>query len=166
MENHQSIWQLILESNLINFIIFLAILVWLIIVKLPGLVQEKNTQLATELKKAEENYNFAKDQLKNAEQELASLKTDFEKMRNESKQKAQVLKEKLEQEKEASLNALKIRHQREIENMKALAQKEMQRILSIKALEITENTLKSNSTNYENFNQKAFDDTLSFFQGK
>jgi F0F1-type ATP synthase membrane subunit b/b' len=164
MENHQSIWQLILESNLINFIIFSGILFWLIKAKLPSLVKDKNIELATELKKAEENYNFAKDQLKNAQQELNSLKIDFDKMRADTKKKAEILKQKLEQEKEDSLNALKIRHKREVENIKNLAKKEMQTILSLKALEITENSLKNNSNNYDNFNQKALEDTLNFLK--
>ena len=59
--------------------------------------KDKNIELATELKKAEENYNFAKDQLKNAQQELNSFKIDFDKMRVDTQRKAEILKQKLEQ---------------------------------------------------------------------
>ena len=95
---------------------------------------------------------------------MNSLKIDFDKMRVDTQRKAEILKQKLEQEKEDSLNALKIRHKREVENIKNLAKKEMQTILSLKALEITENSLKNNSNNYDNFNQKALEDTLNFLK--
>jgi F0F1-type ATP synthase membrane subunit b/b' len=158
MENH-SLWSVIVESNLINFLAFVGLIIWFIGKKMPGVVQQKNEEIESELRKANERCRLAEEQLAIAEKELSSFKANLKQMQEESVRRIQSLKEDLVQERDKKMSFLRAKCERDIANMSNNLKHEMEAKIAERALELAESLLKRQASD-GSFNRLVIQNTL------
>jgi F0F1-type ATP synthase membrane subunit b/b' len=164
MEENMSFWKLLLESNLINFVIFAGIVIWFIKNNLPELVKNKNASLDAELRRAIEKARASEEQLAIAEQELQKTKKHFENLKIENEKKMISFKEELESEKAQMMELMKARYEKDVENFKSTLNRDYERKLVERSLLMAETILKQNKNNYQNYNEINVQQVLSMVE--
>ncbi|MDX1921364.1 MAG: ATP synthase F0 subunit B [Candidatus Caenarcaniphilales bacterium] len=160
-EHHTaSALQIFFESNFLNFLVFAVLAVWLLGKKLPELLKQKNEEIESELRKSREKGRLAEEQLLLAEKELSLIRSNLDKMKQESQRKITALKDDLEAEKQEAINRLKLKHEREIQDLRLSVKKEIETKISFKSLEMAEELLKQEK-NREAYNQAFFTETVA-----
>jgi F0F1-type ATP synthase membrane subunit b/b' len=161
MEHHTlSTWQIILESNILNFVLFLGLVLWFAGKSIPALIKQRNEEIASQLRKAHERARLAEEQLALAEKELASFKNNLEQMKQESESRIKSLKEDLALERERKRKSLNAKYEREIEAIKLSIKQEVEALVAQKAFVLAEEILKSKAKNHPEFNQNFLQETL------
>lgn len=159
-EHHNpTFWQILLESNFLNFAVFFGFIIWFFKSKLPSIVKQKNDDMESELRQSIERCRVAEEQLALAEKELSVFKSNTEKMKDESQSRIKALKEELDSEKEQAINKLKNKYEKEIDDLKSSMKKQVERTITLKSIEIAENILKEHS-DYTQLNNAAIQETI------
>lgn len=157
--------EVIKESNIINFVLFLAAAIWLIQKKLPALIQQKNADMESQLRQARERCRLAEEQLSIAEKELDSFKSNLDQMKEESQKRITSLKVELEEEKNKALGNLKSKYERDIANLKTNVLKQLENQISQRSMEVAEMLLKEHK-DFKRFNDSSFEQTLKLIENK
>ncbi|MDJ0624963.1 MAG: hypothetical protein QNJ31_01180 [Candidatus Caenarcaniphilales bacterium] len=159
-EHHNpSFWQILLESNFLNFAVFAGFIYWFFTAKLPIIVKQKNNDIESELRQSIERCRLAEEQLAFAEKELSVFRSNAEKMKQDSQSRIQSLKQELENDKQEAVKKLQNRYEKEIIDLKATMKKQFEQQISLKSMEIAEKILKEQS-DYTQLNKAALEETI------
>jgi F0F1-type ATP synthase membrane subunit b/b' len=160
-------WSKLLESNVINFILFVGALVFFAGKAISQALQSRNEDLQAELSKAEERSRLAEEQLRISEKELKSFKSSLELRQKESEKRIELLKQDLIEEREKKKVLFDSKFKREIEQMKSNLKLEMQMQLAEQALKLSETMIRNKFTSTaerDNFNRESLKQTIEFIK--
>lgn len=111
-----NIWDIIVKSNMFNFIVFVLILVWIFkkidIASMIKSLQDKIIKIIDEVKK---NHKDAKENLLNAEKSIEHLGEELETIVNDAKKSAVVISDKILTETQKQLESIESNAQKVIE---------------------------------------------------
>lgn len=111
-----NIWDIIVKSNMFNFIVFVLILVWIFkkidIASMIKSLQDKIIKIIDEVKK---NHKDAKENLLNAEKSIEHLGEELETIVNDAKKSAVVISDKILTEAQKQLESIESNAQKVIE---------------------------------------------------
>lgn len=111
-----NIWDIIVKSNMFNFIVFVLILAWIFkkidIASMIKSLQDKIIKIIDEVKK---NHKEAKENLLNAEKSIEHLGEELETIVNDAKKSADVISDKILTEAQKQLESIESNAQKVIE---------------------------------------------------
>ena len=121
MLQHRKMMELILESNLINFVIAFAAVAYLLIKVIPEATKNRKSEIQKELIQAQEAKEAAEAKLKELEAEIENAKKDSVTIVENAKANAEAIKTQTIQEAKEEIDRLNANSQREIEMHKEMA---------------------------------------------
>ncbi len=152
-------WDLILESNIINVLIFILILLYLAWKFLPKILREKNQEISEVFHKAEDRSLKAEEELKNTTKLLKEYKDNSNERQAQKDQMIESIKTNLRNENTRKLEAMRERCQREIQKYKEINEYEIKKELIDLSIEETKKYLSKNLA-VDEFNDKALQEIV------
>lgn len=153
-------WQILVESNLLNTLILVIVIVYLANKYLPGLVNARKNQISKELEKAKEAKGKAMEELEKIKQKVKNLSFEMSEIKNEATKAAEAIRKSIEDETGKEIEMLKLKVKKEIGSLEEEAVHNIQRTASEAAIKLAEETLAKVSKN-ETIQKKLVDDFLS-----
>lgn len=159
-EHTLGIWQILVESNLLNVIILAGAIIYLGNKFLPKVVDERKKQISKELEDARIARTKANEELEVIKQKIQHVALEIEEIKEEAKKTASTIKEQIEQETDKELEGLRIKIKKEIISRHSDAIEDIKRSTGVTAIKLAEEALSQLSTNKE-VQDKLLKDFLS-----
>lgn len=147
MDEHSSLLRLILESNLINFLVVLGLIIFFSIKYLPSLSKNKQNQILKNLEDAKEARKAAEEKLKELEKKIEEAKEESKKILIEAESSAEKLKLQIDTEAKKQSESIMSALERDLEAAKAVSIEEIKRSILNAALKLAEEKFKNSSGN-------------------
>lgn len=138
-----NIMELILESNLINFIIAFALVAYLLIKVIPESTSKRKTEIQKELIAAQDAKKEAEAKLKELEQEIENAKKESVTIVANAKENAEALKAQTVEETKAEIDRLNANAMREINMHREMAINTIKEQISHLTMKSVEESLSS-----------------------
>ena len=133
LETISNIWKTIVESNLFNFIIFVAILTWIFKkINVAGMISSLQQKIVKVLDDVKKNHDDAKNELENASKAVKNLDTELKTIVEEASKSASVIGDKILDE-----------AKKQIESIEANAEKIISAEEKMLISKLTKNTSKA-----------------------
>jgi F-type H+-transporting ATPase subunit b len=145
VEQSNSIIPLVLESNLINFLVVLGLLFFLLVKYLPGLKKDKQNQILKELEEAKAARKLAEEKLKDLENMIEEAKIESKKIIEEANSSGEKLKQQIQEESRKQSESIKLSLDRELESSRAVSIEEIKRSVLNASLRLAEEKFKKDS---------------------
>lgn len=136
-----NIWELIQESNLINFAILAIVIVYIAFRELPRAVEGKKAELSKEMEEAAQMKAEAEEKLRAVEKEIERAQTESLKIVSEAKESAETLQTKVLEDAKTEIQRLHDNAEKEISLEKSLAIETIKGQISKLAVEKIESVL-------------------------
>lgn len=149
MEHTKTIWDILINSNLINVLILAVVLIYLSNKYLSKIIDNRNNQMSKELQDAKQARIKAEEELENIRQKTKKVSIEVEQIKEEAKKTAAMISSQIEQETEKGLESLKQKIQREIKSSQQEALQNIKKEASSAAIKLAEETLGKLSQNKE-----------------
>lgn len=159
MEHTKTIWDILINSNLINVLILAVVLIYLSNKYLSKIIDNRNNQMSKEIKEAKQARIKANEELEAIKQKTKQAALEIEEIKEEAKKSALTIKSQIEQETEKELESLKSKIKREISSSQEEAIEQIKKTASEAAIKLAEETLSKISQN-EEVRKKLVEDFL------
>ena len=143
------IWEILVNSNLLNVLVLAMAIIYLGNKFLPKIVDEKGKQIKKELDEARQARLKAEEELELIKRKTENLSKEIEQINIEARQSAQIIKKQIEAEAEKDLEQLKQKVKREITSTNEEAVNDIKKSTSEAALKLAEESLSKVVKNYE-----------------
>ena len=155
------IWQLIVESNTFNFILFAAILVWIFqkinIKEIIVTLQKKIIKLIDEVKREHEE---AKNKLHKAEKAVENLPQELNSIVDDAKKSAQVISEKILMEAQKQVENIKTNMTKVIEAEEKLLIANLTKTTSKASVDLAKSHIQKNLEEKPNLHEKYINESI------
>ena len=160
--NHHSIslWQILVESNLLNVLILALAFIYLGNKFLPKIIDQRKKQISKELEDAKLARIKANEELEIVRRKTQNLTREIEEIKAEAQKTAQTIKNQIGVETEEELEQLNLKIKREISSSREEAVNNVKRSASDAALKLAEEALTKVSNNHE-VQKKLMEDFLA-----
>ena len=148
-EHAPTLWQIIVESDLLNVIILAGAIIYLGNKFLPKIVDQRKKQISKELEDAKDARIKANEELEIIKQKTQRVAQEIEEIKEEAKKTATIIKNQIEQETEKELDNLQVRVRKEIISKNDEALQDIKRSTSTTAIKLAEEALLKMSSNKE-----------------
>ena len=148
-EIHQGDWLSILlapESNVLNWVLLIAVLWWLCAKTLPPVLKERSETIETEITSAAQAKENALKQLEEQKQKVALADKEAEQILVEAKQAAEQMRIQIEKQTEREAAELLKKFEAALANERQMAVFEMRSIATKAAIKLAEENLRSSMT--------------------
>lgn len=155
----------LLESNIINLVVVLAVLVYFVGGLLKNVLAERSAAIEAELAAAEKRQQDAKRQLEAAQQKLAQSKTEADKILAAARESAEASKANILAAAKKEIERLKQSASQDTTNSQDRAIAELRRRTAELALQQVESQLDSRLSNNDAAQQALFDRSIALLGG-
>ena len=145
MHEEQNLMSLILESNLLNFVLVALALIWVIAKFLPKAAKETRAKLEAELKEAKEARLNAEKKLNELSEKIANSEEESKSIVIEAEKTAKQLKEDLIIDAKEHIDRMQDLAEKDIEMKKNLALQSIKEMATKAAIQLTEESVKNAS---------------------
>lgn len=152
-------WQVLVESNFLNFLVLAIIIVYLGNKYLPQVIENRKKQISKELEHAKEAKMKAAQELEKIKEKSKLLTGEIEDIKKEATKTASAIKKSIEEETEKEIETLKAKLKKEIVTLQDEAIQNIQKEASNAAIKMAEETLKNLAKN-ENIQNKLIEDFI------
>lgn len=139
--HEESILNLVLESNLINFSVAIIALLWFLTKFLPKASTDKKQELEQEIAHAKKAKEEAEAKLKTLEMEIERAKAEAQQIVNNAKAGAENIKTEIVEQAKQDVERMNANAAKEIDQQKAIIIQQIKEEVSSQALEIIEKKL-------------------------
>lgn len=143
------LWQLILDSNLINFTLIVAFLAYITIKLLPKSAENTKEKIQTEIKEAIAAREAAEHKLRDLESKLSNSEQEMSKIVSEAENTADEIKSKIGDEASEQIERLKALSEKDIASKKNDAINSIKEVATRVSLSLTEETIRQASKDPE-----------------
>ena len=144
-EHHQpSVYDVLIESNTINFVIVLALLIWAIGKFIPKMAKERKADLEKEIQDAREAKEQAELKLKELEAKLEESKEESKVFLENAKKTAVLIKEESIEEARKQIEIMQDLAEKDISSQREQAMNSIKQKVAQAAYQLAEASLSSN----------------------
>ncbi len=155
----------LLESNIINLAVVLAVVVYFVGGLLKKILAERSAAIEAELQAAEKRQKDAKTQLEGAQQKLAQSKTEADKILASAKESAEAAKVSILAAAQKEIERLKQSASQDTTNSQDRAIADLRRSTAEMALQQVESELGNRLKNNDAAQQVLFDRSIALLGG-
>lgn len=141
------IWNFVIESNFINFLLFAVVLLILQQKFLNKIWSAKNQNLYNELNAAKQERHEAEQLLRKAQSDFKDFDNKYKKLKEEQVILIQGIEDSLIKDNTKKLNNLKLKYEREISRLTLIAQQDIRMNIMTKAKDIVKSFYATNKDN-------------------
>ncbi len=106
----------LVRSNTLNFLLFIGFFIWLFIkIDFSGIISKKRQEIIDTIKKSEEDKIKAKENLEKTQESLKNIDNDIQKIIDEGKNTANLVKQQAEEKVVKELNSIKEKTDKQFE---------------------------------------------------
>lgn len=145
MEHHNSIQDIIFDSNVINFLAVGILLAWFLIKFLPQSAKETRQKLEAELNEAKAAREAAEKKLKEIDAKLSRSTQESQTIIDEAKQTADKIKDRVLEEAKEKIDRMKDIAEKDIQSKKSAAMASIKEIAAEASINLTEEAVKNAS---------------------
>jgi F-type H+-transporting ATPase subunit b len=144
-----SLIHLILESNVVNFLIAVILLFWFFTRELPKLRGERKSEITKEIDEARAARELAELKLKELEAKLSKAQIESKNIIEEGKKAAEQIRHEILESAKDQISKMQNSAEKEIESKKNLAMQSLRRTLTEEAIKLVESMIKEENKKKE-----------------
>ena len=161
MEFLFKIWNIILETNTLNFVVFLGIIIFICAkINLPKMISELQKKTEKSVNDSKKAKSDSEQNLKNAQSQMKKLPQEVENIISDAKQTAMIMSEQITEQGKAQIEIIENNAQKVIENDIAKTKRNLTNYTAKASLELLENNIKIKLYKDKNLHQKYIDEAI------
>lgn len=143
------IWQILVESDLLNVIILFLAIIYLGNKFLPKIIDQRKNQITKELNDAQITKQKAEKELEEIREKTKNILNEIKEIKEEARNSADIIKKQIETDTGKELENLKLKVNNEIRTIHDETVEEIRKVASTIVLKLAEETVSRFSKNKE-----------------
>lgn len=161
MEGFNSILDYIGRTNLFNFAIFLAIIIYVCKkINLNGILEGAKNKVKENIETSENTKAESESHLKDIEQTLAHIEDEIDGIIKKSENNAKLVGEKILEDAQKTINGIKENSQKAVENRSALLKNDILKRASVASIEVAKNHIINELNNNYELHNRLIDESI------
>jgi len=161
-----AIIEYIAKSNLFNFVIFAAVIIWVCkIIDVNGKLESAKNNVKENIDSSESAKNESEIYLKGIEETLAHIENEIDGIIKESEENAERVGEKILEDAQRTITGIKENSSKAVENKTALLKNDILRRASEASIEVAKNHIINELNNNNDLHNRLIDESIEAVGG-